>query len=274
MSNILAVEFYRLKKSKLFWILLGVTAALPLLAGLFELAVIELMDDLFEMMASEAWVIADQMNLTTQALSSFGQLLPDFELFALIFTSIFLCREFSFGTFRNALAANRSRMELYVSYLLIALTVGFAYMGAEMLTTVIFYGASFGFVGLSAAQSVAAVALAFAMGTVVMIFAQSLLCMLLFCTRKLAPTLACSLLICLFAPAIAEFIVTFLQIFSAAQSTQAPPDMSWVPLYNASLLDVGNPDGALVGKILLYYLPLEALFGVLGWVAFRKADLK
>ena len=66
MSNILAVEFYRLKKSKLFWILLGVTAALPLLAGLFELAVIELMDDLFEMMASEAWVIADQMNLTTQ----------------------------------------------------------------------------------------------------------------------------------------------------------------------------------------------------------------
>ena len=53
------------------------------------------------------------------------------------------------------------------------------------------------------------------------------------------------------------------------------PDLSWVPLYNSSMFDfTSKVDGALVGKVLLYNIPLSALFITLGWVSFRKADLK
>ena len=34
MINVLRLEFFRLKKSKLFWILLGVTALLPVISAL------------------------------------------------------------------------------------------------------------------------------------------------------------------------------------------------------------------------------------------------
>lgn len=45
-------------------------------------------------------------------------------------------------------------------------------------------------------------------------------------------------------------------------------------LYNATIYDAGAIDGALVGKIALYYLLFTAVFTVSGYFSFEKADLK
>lgn len=274
MTNILKTQFYRLKKSKLFWTLFGVTAVLPLITMLLLWGMLGLLNTL-EQTDFDIAEFGRSLGLSSAALSEYGQLIHMSALLAVICSAIFLSRDFSYGTFRNAIVANHSRLELYLSHLLIALTIGASFMCVSMLSTIIFFGASFGFVGMSAAKVFGAIALAFAMGLITTIFVQSMMCMFLFATRRLAPTLACTIVICLVAPSIFETIVQLLQLFEIfAPDNAMNLNLTWVPLYNATLLDVGSPDGALVGKILLYIVPLEILFVFLGWIGFRKADLK
>lgn len=273
MTNILQLEFFRLKKSALFWSLLAVCAILSLASALLNYASIALVDSIdfggnveIEM---DVWEYADSLNITALALSSLPSL-SGHALFALICTSIFLCKEFSGGTFRNMILANRSRTEVYLSFLLMSVTIGACYLGVTFVSTLLFNGIMFGFGTLNAAQVVTACVISLTMGLITVIFLQALMCMFMFGTRKLSVALACPLVICIIAPSVIySFVETFAQFGVISTS-----DTSWIPLYNLNLLDLSNVDGALIGKILLYIIPLAALFGWLGWHFFRKADLK
>lgn len=275
MSNILSMEFYRLKRSTLFWVLLAVTAALPLLSMLFEVAALKILGSLDSDTTVDIWQAARNLNLTAADLSAQGQMMPTSTLLSVIFTSIFLSRSFSYGTFRNTLLANHSRLELYLADILVAVAVGEMFLCTSILSTLLFVGSVFGFYEMTAAQIAGAIALSFAMGMVVMLFVQLMMCMLLFATRKLSATLSLTLVISLLLPAVLEGIVMFLELFGTLMTNgNFTVDESWIPILNTSLLDVSRPNGALVGKILLYMLPLEVLFGFLGWLGFRKANLK
>ncbi len=274
MTNILSVEFFRLKKSKLFWALFGVTAGFPLIIMLLFVAMIGFLS-LFEQDVSiNMWDLMRSLNLTAALLSGHGSVMHFSSLMAVICSSIFLSREFAYGTVRNILTANRSRAELYLSHIIVAVTIGTSFLGVSILSTLLFSGSVFGFYELNAAEVFTAIATAFAMGVASMLFAQSMSLMFLFGTRKLAVALACTIVICLVAPSTLSSIVSVLQILQGAATGELNTDMSWVPLYNSSLLDVSAIDGKLIGKILLYLLPLTALFGTIGWLTFRKADLK
>ena len=48
----------------------------------------------------------------------------------------------------------------------------------------------------------------------------------------------------------------------------------WIPLYNITFYNASNIDGTLVGKIVVWIVPLTVLFVFLGWNKFRKDDLK
>lgn len=270
MVNILQTEFFRLKKSVLFWSLFAVCAILPLISVLLELAVFSGLSILDIGVEYDTADIVNALNPAGQALTSIPNLSADFQLFALICTSIFLCKEFSGGTYRNMILANRSRSEVYFSFLLMAVTVGSTYLGVAYVSTVLFNGAIFGFGMMTATEVVAACVIALALGLVSVIFMQTLMCMFMFLTRKLSVSLICPLLIGIIAPSV---IYSFIETFSTLGMISVT-DTSWIPLYNLNLLDLTNIDGALIGKILLYLIPLSALFGYLGWVLFRKADLK
>lgn len=270
MINILQTEFFRLKKSKLFWALFGVCAGLPLVSALLELVLLSGMSSLETGVEYDIWTVIRSSNIGGAAISSIPNLSADLQLFGLICTSIFLCKEFSGGTFRNMLLANRKRSEVYLSFLLIAVTVGTTYLGVYFASTLLFYGAIFGFGSMTAANVVTACVLSLTMGLLSVMFIQSMMCMFMFSTRKLAVALACPLVISILVP---SFIFSFVETF-ATLGLITPTDMSWIPLYNLNLLDLTNIDGALIGKILLYIVPLTALFGSLGWIFFRKADLK
>ena len=156
-----------------------------------------------------------------------------------------------------------------------AVTIGSCYLGVNFLSTLLFSGSIFGFGSLTALEAITGCIVAFAMGLVSVLFVQTLMCMFLFGTRKLAVALICPIVICSFAPSL---LLAFFQMYDALNmvSTGAANtmDLSWVPLYNSSLIDISQLDGALIGKILMYNLPLTVFFGFMGWVRFRKADLK
>ena len=270
MVNILQTEFFRLKKSKLFWAMFGVCAGLPLLSVLLNMASVSLLENMdMGVEIDNAWAYIRSMNVTGAELSALPSLTGD-SLYALICTSIFLSKEFSGGTFRNMLLANRSRKEVYLSFLTMAVTIGATYLGVTFVSTLLFSGSIFGFGSISAANIVTTCIVSLAMGLVSVIFLQTLMCMFMFSTRKLAVALACPLVICMVLPAMLySFIETFAQLGLITAG-----DMSWIPLYNLLMLDLTDIDGALIGKILLYIVPLTALFGSLGWISFRKADLK
>ena len=269
MINILKTEFFRLKKSALFWSLFGVCVAMPLIAVFLNVGLSVSLSDTDMGIEYDIWELMRSSDVTVRTLSGLPSL-SGHAMYALICTSIFLSKEFSGGTFRNMLLANRSRREVFASFLLMAVFIGATYMGATFISILFFNGIIFGFGSMTAANVITACVIALALGLISVIFLQTIMCMFMFSTRKLSVALACPLVICIVAPALLfSFVETFAQFGLISEA-----DMSWIPLYNINLLDLTAIDGALIGKILLYLIPLTALFGTLGWLTFRKADLK
>lgn len=276
MINILQTEFFRLKKSKLFWTMLGICAGLPLVTALLYIVLVGFVGALANGEVDvNVWDLIRAAGITESAVSGTAGLMTTTSLLAVITTSIFLSRDFSNGTFRNMLLANKSRLELYLSHLIMAIVIGASYMGANFVTTLLFHGSIFGFGSLNAVEAITGCITALAMGLVSVAFVQTMMCMFMFGTRRLAVALACPIAICMFLP---SFILVFVDIYDVLNiittGTLATTDLSWIPLFNTDLFNIANLDGALVGKILLYNLPLTVFFGFMGWVSFRKADLK
>ena len=271
MISILQTEFFRLKKSKLFWSLLAVTAALPLVSALLNLGLFMLAENVYQAdgLEIDIWEMLHSSDMLGAGLSSLTSMMGD-SFIALICSSIFLSKEFSGGTFRNMILANKSRRELYLSFLTIAIVIGAAFLGVSFVSTFVFWSAIFGFGGLSATTVITACILSLAMGLVSTIFVQTMMCMFMFGTRKLAVALVCPLVIAIIAPSI---FFSFIDTLTAFEVLDAA-GLSWIPLYNTGLLSVTDVDGALIGKILMYNVPLSVFFGFMGWVRFRQADLK
>lgn len=277
MNNILSLEFFRLKRSKLFWALFGVCAGLPLVSMLLTAVLVFLSSLLIEesLAWSDIWLALRQSNMTGSLLSSLPSVTGDCAVFALICSSIFVSGEFKYGTYRNMLLANRSRLEIYFSYLIMAVTIGASYMTASFVTSLLFGGAIFGFGTVSALTAFTEVITSFTMGLISVLFVQSMMCMFLFVTRKLSVGLTCPLLICILLPSVIMTIVQVVTMLLTLGGNVVEADLSWIPIYNSTLLDLsGRVDGEMIGKILLYELPLTAFFVGMGWVGFRKADLK
>lgn len=276
MINILQTQFFRLKKSSLFWALFGVCAGLPLLGMLFIVMIVSLSNAFIDEV--NLWEAIRSGYSIASSFSGYADLTNLPSILALICSSVFLSREFSNGTVRNVILANKSRKALYLSYLSVAMIVGVSYFGVSFVATLIFEAPVLGFGQMTAGQAISSCVTSFALGLVSVAFVQTMICMFLFCTRKLAPTLACTLVICLFASGIISTLVvvvtTVKTIVNGLEYQVNVNALGWIPLYNMTLYDAANIDGALVGKIMLYNIPLSALWGWLGWLSIKKADLK
>lgn len=276
MINILRTEFFRLKKSKPFWIFFGICCGLPLLSALLNLAmagIIESITELPEM--SDLAELLRSLNVTTTTLSDLSSLMSDAALFSLICSSVFLSKEFTDGTMRNVLLANKSRKEMFFSYLIVAIVIGVSYLTAFFAATMLFIATLFGFGDLSAGAAVSACFCSFALGIFATIFVQTCVTMFLFAVRKQWATILFPILICMFAPAIFTLIVQIISnILIVNGEIISNTTISWIPFANVTIYDAGKIDGGLIGKIALYYLLFSGIFVVSGYFTFEKADLK
>ena len=277
MLNVLNTQLYRLKKSKLFWALLIVCAVLPLLGSLFITATIEIMGNIF---SEDNAVIFDTLKSEggERMLSVLGSLInlgSDAALFSVICSSIFLSGEFSGGAIRNMVLANKSRTQIFLSFLSVALIIGFSYFGTSYLSTLLFYGIAMGFDGVTASQALTGCFTTLFLGLLSIALVQACVCIFLFCTRKTGPTVAFPLVLLIIAPSIISGVVELVAgLKTLAGHEVSLSSLSWIPIYNVGLFDASAIDGALVGKIALYNIPIAALLAFFGWFAINKVDLK
>ena len=276
MLNVLNTQLYRLKKSKLFWALFIVCAVLPLLGSMFITATIEIVGNIF---AEDNNIIFDTIKdegglRTLSVLGGLITLGSDAALFSLICSSIFLSGEFSGGAIRNMVLANKSRTQIFLSFLSVSLIIGFSYFGVNYLSTILCYGVTMGFGGVTTNQILSGCFATLFLGLVSIALVQTCVCLFLFTTRKTGPTVAFPLIIMVIAPSLVTTIVeVVLSVKMLAGQQVSLSGMGWIPIFNMTLFDASEIDGALIGKIVLYNIPLAAIFGVLGWLASKK-DMK
>ena len=259
MIKILKAEFFRLKNFKTYFILLGIVAFLPLLSFLMTKGSLILVSSEFV-----NWDGCAMMFISTTA--TFGSTT---DLIALICTAVFLCREFGDGPIRNAILSNKSRTTIYFSYFIVALFIGVSYCLAEYVMQVLCFS-TFGFGELSFNKVFVGCVETFTLSFFLTIFSQCTVVMFLFCTRKMATTIIFPILVAQLAPAyISSFFGLLANIGAIKGNAQR-----WLPFFNLQLFDASNPNAILVLQVLLYIVPVSALFVYLGWNSFRKADLK
>ena len=277
MLNVLRTQLFRLKKSKLFWAMFIVCAVLPFVGMLFTTALLSFLVSVFsgEVGGALSALRSEGGRITMSAFNGLASLGSTPVLFSIICSSIFLSGEFSGGAIRNMVLANKSRTQIFLSFFSVALIIGFACFGAAYVSTLTFYGAIVGFGGVTVSQAVSGCFSAMFLGMLSIALAQACVCLFLFVTRKTGATVAFPLLIIILAPSLISAVVDIVAGLKllVGQSVSATT-LSWIPLYNMDMFNAAAVDGAIVGKIALYNVPLAAIFATLGWLAIYKADLK
>lgn len=270
MTGIIRLQLFRLRKSATFWVFLGLCIGLPLIGALIVLAAY------YSLGGAEFGSIAEVMETSvTSSLINFSSCSSDTCIFAVICSSLLLSREFSQGTVRNTILANKSRLQVFLAYVATAMMIGAIYFLAEFASTLVCYGSIFGFGSLSAGQAISAVACCFAMGLGATLFSQSLVCVFLFGTRKQSATIAWPLVICLVGVSIVAAIIEYAVIWATLDGIVLSETLlKCLPFYNFSLLGETVPDGLACGMIILYDVVFSAAFLAIGFATLKKADLK
>lgn len=281
MLNVVKSLLFRLKKSTMFWIMLGVCAALPLLELLLTEFVLEIAN-IFTPVTAEEIGLSDTVYLSLTSLAAPSNIA---NFLALLCVSIFLCKEFSDGTIRNTLISNKSRVELFWAYALTAGIIGGSFLVAYFVSALLALGIPFGFGTATFAQGLTSCLTSLMLGILSLVFVISCVLMFMFATGKQASAIILPMLVMALLPSIISSAVELvsgliytLQMLGQNGSVNVPFDFvmdeSWIPLHNATLFDASNLDGALIGKIAMYYLLFSALFIFLGRLAAVKRDLK
>lgn len=271
MIDIIKIELFRLKKSRVFWIILGITAACPLLLILLNAVALSLglgvEGDMFDLLRG-AGITGVLLQYTTMISS-------DAALLTVIATAIVLSKEFSDGTMRNVVLANKSRAELYFGYLITAIVVALTYLVSFYAVTLIIVAPIFGFGGASAGKVVSACFSSFGLSIFALVFMVSSVCMFLFSIRKQWATILFPILIWFLVPTIMTQILEIVTQ-AAEESGQIIPLalQQWIPFVNLQYSDPINIDGAIAGINILYLCIFIAVFNVTGYYTFKKADLK
>lgn len=274
MLNVLNMQLYRLRKSKLFWAMFIVCAALPFVGMLFFKGLLAFVDGAFEGALTDV-LDSLQSSFTMSAFTGLSQLGSDPVLFSIICSSIFLSGEFSGGAIRNMILANKSRTQIFFSFFSISMIIGLSYLGAGYASTLLFYGLALGFEGLTVTQAISGCAAALFIGILSIAIAQACVCMFLFATRKTGTTVAFPILVVVLVPSIINAVVDIVAGVRILTGEMVSAEaLSWIPLYNLGMFASSDVDGALVGKIALYNIPLAALLAFFGWLAIDRADLK
>lgn len=274
MLNIVKSLLFRLKKTKMFWVMLGVCAGLPVLASLLYHFVLD-----FAEIFVDLPVDAGMEATTYLSLTALVSLSSDVNLFILLCVSIFLCKEFTDGTIRNTLLSNKSRWQLYSAYGVTSLIIGGSYLVVNFVSTLLALAIPFGFGNVTANQAISSCLCSLLLGVLSMLVVVSCVLMFLFLTGKQAPSIVLPILVTMFLPSMAasavelvSYLVMLVQM--GGQWMDVNIDYSWVPLYNAFMYDSMDVDGGLVAKISMYYVAFTGLFVWLGSLAARTRDLK
>ena len=283
MLDIIKVQLFRLKKSVLFWVIFAIIVALPILATALELSVIGITDTATGPATNPDLSGMDTMfgenNLTISFLNSIAQNSSNVAVLSIIAAAIILSHEFTDGTIRNILLANKTRGELYFGYLITSIIISLTFLVGSFVPVMIIVAPIFGFGDVTAGTAVSACFTSLALGIVAILFVSSCMCMFLFVARKQWAAILFPLLICFAVPVVIGFIVGLIsatmivkgQITSVEALTNG---IRWIPFVGIEFYNCTDIDGVVVGMNILYLAIFTAIFITIGYFVFKKSDLK
>lgn len=268
MSSILYSQLFRLRKFNTFWVMLIIIATLPIfnvvlsLVGvyIFSVLVQGTLDPVQTYEGLTVAIMGDNVGLST---------LPT--LLSLICTAIFLAREFGNGTIRNAIIANKTRKEIYLSYTIIGLIIGGTFQLANYFSYLVSYSVCCGFGKMKVFDVLGGCFSSLLLCLCCTVFIQTCTTMFLFVGRKQSTALTFPILVMVFVEGVVGMIVSIVSAFLNEDQTGW---YQWVPLFNIEMFDATAVDPLLVCTIAVELLALSVLFVFIGWTKFRKADLK
>ena len=266
MTKVLNTLLFRLTKSKLLWILLGITVAMALFeVGLYAALPYILTGE--EMGSLEAIVsLGDMFSLTVSTVSR-----PDSysAMFVVIFVALFFGADFSEGTIRNAVLSNKSRWQIYAAYLIVAAGACLAFVLVQTAVYMIALALMGSFASLSATQVVTGVFSAVGCGVVSCLVMAMVTLLVLVATKKKALAIILPLAGTMLVSAVLETVVLIGQLQGSSLDF-----MQWIPFAQQMFFDASVHNGALLGKILVTNGLLAVGEGALGYFVFAKAQLK
>ncbi|MCM1042645.1 MAG: ABC transporter permease [Corallococcus sp.] len=247
--------FYHLRKTSLLWILMGIAAGLVAIsvassAGLGDIA-------------------STQLNIDSIGQNA-ASLMSDGCVLAVIGVALFIGSEYSDGTIRNALLANKSRGEIYFAYAIVSAVMSLAIVFTELLMQIFLIGVSFGYGGFDAQTVVSGIFISMGLAIFNAVAVSAMSLFFLTITRKKAWAIILSLVVVVFVGAM---IMMILALYVAAGKIDAGA-LEWCPFFNSSMLFVSAPEGGLVAKILMWDVIFIAGFGAGGYFALRGSQLK
>lgn len=275
MISILKTELFRLKKSVSFWVCFGLCAGTPLLTLLTNLSVASLEHSIdptisvWQALHTETGVLSQTIEMIYYS--------SDWSILAIICTATVLSIEFSYGTIRNIILANKKRSDIFLAFWLTALIICGTYFITELVAKLLFLGTTSGFGTAETGVTITALLCHFTMGITSMLCVSTMICMIAFVTKKTSLAVVFPLLLCLVAPSIILLIEQLiLMIISANTPTLEISEYVYecLPVYNLNTLSETNSSGLNVAMVIIYNLLFSALFFLIGMSSFKKADLK
>lgn len=259
-KNVLKEDFYRLKRSKAFWICFGIAAVLSLLAIMFLNMAFELVGSIvFEGSVSEL--------LSPELMAAISFLNVYVPVFCMILAGVLVAGEFSHGTLRQILASGAGRVGVYFSKWLKVFVASAAIFGVSVivayLSGLIFWQPDSYYVGLLFAD----------IGLELLSLAgfSALYVALAFMLRSIGGVIGVGIGLNLFVGMIINPLGTGVNaggIFDVLNKLTLTGALS-----NATG-DFNFPDVSAVLYAVFVPLCYVALFGVIGMLSFVKRDVK
>lgn len=273
MIDIIKVELFRLKKSVLFWVMLGLAAATPLISVALNVILLALTG----LEYGQTINVLEQLSAAGMTAALLQQMSSNYSYLALwtiISTSVILSKEFVDGTMRNVVLANKSRAELFFGYVITSLIVAVSYLTAFLATTLIIAAPIFGFQGASAGKVVSAIFCSYGLGIIALTFIVTCVCMFIFSVRKQWAAVLFPILIWYIPLFVMNVVQTVLMSLGEMGQYVSLDFIRWIPFCNMQQYEPLNPDGVVVGMNILYMAIFIAGFVCIGHFTFKKADLK
>jgi len=264
MSKVLNTLLFRLKKSKILWVLLALTVAMALLdVGLLKLLPLIAgsgSDMVATLLGGDAFATTFSTLARTDSYSA---------MFVVFFVALFVGTDFSEGTLRNVLLSNKSRLQIYLAYLIVSVGCCIAFVFAQAAVYVVALALMGEFAKYTLVQALTGIFYSIGLGVLSCLVMAATTLLVLVGTKKRVLAVILPLAGTMVLATVFEVVVLVAQVQGMAVGA-----LQWIPFAQQMFFNAGANNGALLGKILLVNGLLAAGEGVLGYFVFAKAQLK
>ena len=265
MLKLLKADFYRILKSKLTYIILGIVALFPLITtllyyGIDVLTMAALNDEELELYSlfNSKMLITSSFSLSNNC----GIVIP-------IFAGIFICMDVTSGTLRNKIICGNSRLAIYLSHLTTAVVFNVVMILIYFFSTVAFSSIFFDYGTEFNAEEFKYILKVIVLGVLAFAFIASISTFFALSMKSLAPTI-------IFTIVFGIFLTLITTIVSILDFEKYRFWLLLIPTFGNSILTtLGNVlnTGSFLESIFafLLFIFLNTLFGIL---IFKKKDIK